>query len=123
MRSYRRVGRCARLFKPNATAPRLPTAKAINTRIQGEAPPWGAAAPVIGKPTNTVGVAVGAVMGVPVGAGVIGVFVGALGIARALRDPEVSRGSIAAGAAAGLVIAAGMMPSMKLRLHRRRATA
>ena len=49
--------------------------------------------------------------------------VGAIGIARALRNPEVSRGSIAAGAAAGLVIAAGMMPSMKLRLHRRRATA
>lgn len=49
--------------------------------------------------------------------------VGVLGISRAVRDPEADRRSIAVGAVAGLVIAAGMMPAMKLRLRRRRAAA
>jgi hypothetical protein len=51
------------MLKPNARAPRLPTTEAINTRIQGEAPPCGAAPPVRGKPT-TAGAAVGLFVGV-----------------------------------------------------------
>lgn len=49
--------------------------------------------------------------------------VGALGIARALRDPEVHGDRSLPVQVQDLVIAAGMMPSMKLRLRRRRATA
>lgn len=54
------------MLKPNARAPRLPTTKATNTRIQGEAPPCGAAPPVLGKPTTagTVGVFAGVETGV-----------------------------------------------------------
>lgn len=47
--------------------------------------------------------------------------VGVLGMRRLIKDPEVSRGSIATGVAAGLTFAAGMMPALKYRLKRRRS--
>ena len=46
--------------------------------------------------------------------------VGVLGIAKLIRDPEVPRGQLAAGAAAGLVFAAGMAPFFKARLSRKK---
>lgn len=42
------------------------------------------------------------------------------GIRGLIRDPEVKRRDIVAGAALGVVLGAGMMPLMKLRLKRRR---
>lgn len=45
---------------------------------------------------------------------------GILGLRTLVRDPEVKRTQTAAGAAAGLAIAAGMFPLMKLRLKLRR---
>jgi hypothetical protein len=45
---------------------------------------------------------------------------GALGLRRVFRDPGVSRRRFAGGVVAGLVITAGTMPLMKLRLKRSR---
>lgn len=45
---------------------------------------------------------------------------GILGLRKLVRGPEVSRTQIVKGAAAGLAIAAGMFPLMKLRLKKRR---
>lgn len=44
---------------------------------------------------------------------------GILGLRKLARDPEVNRRQMMSGVAAGLVIAAGMFPMMKLRLKRR----
>lgn len=46
--------------------------------------------------------------------------VGLIGIAKLIKDPEVPRGQLAAGAVAGLVFAAGMAPFFKARLSRRK---
>jgi hypothetical protein len=45
---------------------------------------------------------------------------GIVGLRRVYRDPAVSRTRFAAGVTAGLAIAAGTMPLMKLRLRRRK---
>lgn len=42
------------------------------------------------------------------------------GLRRLLTDPEISRRSVGAGAAGGLLLSVVLVPALKWRLHRRR---